>query len=169
MVRETRTCQLTTGVHHLIDIRKTTEILHQHEVIPSAEEEKLSFDCLLLLKRSVCKQFEIFKTHVTLADSPPCAWPQALVETILCVWLEIFAVEPSGAPAVEFRLPAPEVTLINLIDHVIVDIGADNLVVTPVEGVGPIAFVKKRYVVVEQLHKTLEVGKILVRFGSGDV
>ena len=58
-------------------------------------------------------------------------------------------------------LPAPEVALVDLVDHVIVDADILQFILTPVPRVGPITFVELGDTVVEFFGESLEVLEVL--------
>ena len=62
LIRETRQGQLTTGIQHLIDVWKTTQLLHHLEMPPCTEEIKLTSNQVFLLLGSSCQLVEISKT-----------------------------------------------------------------------------------------------------------
>ena len=131
LVRFTRKCHRLIGSNRSIQIGKTTEILHQHEVEPSTEEEELSFNSVLLFLRSSRHKIHVLKTYVTLTDTIPCSRPKSAFETVIRIEC-LTRLHKARSPTVKFFLPAPEVTLVNFIAHVIVDTNGHDIVLTPV-------------------------------------
>ncbi len=83
LVRFTRKCHRLIGSNRSIQIGKTTEILHQHEVEPATEEEELSLDSVLLFLRSSRHKIHVLKTYVTLTDAIPGSRPKSTFETVV--------------------------------------------------------------------------------------
>lgn len=58
-------------------------------------------------------------------------------------------------------LPAPEITVVYLRSHHIGLVDADNLVITPVEGVVPVAGREVWHAEIQFLHESLEILEVL--------
>ena len=134
---------------------------------PSAEEVELPGQEVFLLFRTG-KPVKVGYAHVGLADAIPAGRPQAVAEAV-APGLEVVAVHPTALPAVEAALPSPEVTVVYLVDHVIVDAHVLYFVFSPVPRVGPITLVEFGNAVVKLFGESLKVLEVFVGIHIRDV
>ena len=159
----TRKSHWLVGSYGMINIWQTAEILHQLEMKPSTEEEQLTLDGILLLLGGSGHQVHILQTQICLTDAIPCSLPETTLETAFRSKRikRITLVHEACVPSVELILPAPEVTLVNLVVHHIVDTHSWDIILTPVPGRVPVTLGEVRNTEIKLLCKALEILEIL--------
>ena len=147
----------------MVNIWQTAEILHQLEMKPSTEEKQLTLDGILFLLSSSSHQVHILQTQISLTDTIPCSLPETTLETaIRSIRIKrITLVHEACAPSVIFLLPAPEVTLVNLVAHVKIDTHSHDIILTPVPGRSPVTLGEVRNTEIKLFCKALEILEIL--------
>ena len=156
----TRKSHWLVGSYGMINIWQTAEILHQLEMKPSTEEEQLTLDGILLLLGGSRHQVHILQTQICLTDTIPCSLPEATAKTVVRI-KRITLIHEACMPSVVLILPAPEVTLVNLVAHVKIDTHSLDIILTPVPGRCPVALGEVRNTEIKLLCKALEILEIL--------
>ena len=127
---------------------------------PSTEEEQLTLDGILLLLGGSRHQVHILQTQICLTDTVPCSLPETTLETVIRI-KRISLIHEACAPSVKLFLPAPEVTLVNLVAHEVVVTHSLDIILTPVPTRCPVTLGEVRNTEIKLLCKALEILEIL--------
>ena len=154
---QARIVELLVGIDRMLDVRHATEILHDLLIPPGTEEIELSCDEVTLLLCGGGHLVEILETDVRLADTIPGMGPERVVKLISRCRVTAGAIEP----VLIIGRPVTVVAEVYLMLEVsITQARVHDLVVTPVEGRGPIAFLLIGNAIVYLLYIALEVREV---------